>query len=476
MATASGTLLLMLRMRTATLAAVLLTLVVAGCLVSTPSQAAVRTRATLRFSTTAPIAGESFVASGRVSTRFSRPVTLRVLSAGRWKVVKRVATGRTGVFRIRGLATTAARHYSLLVPAIRRSGRVYAKVATPRRLVRPVSQSGSVEVLPQVAQPGRVPAAADLARGTVVARFSPARPGRVVTFRRQLADDSWAVVGSARQRVDGTAYLFGPARRGAFRATAGARAGAPAVSTASATGPWALEFSDEFSGSALDTTKWSYREGKAPSRTRATNDRRAVSFGSGTLRMQVKRDPAAPRSRYLNGQISTDGKFAYTYGTFSARMRFAPGRGQHGSFWLQSPTYGSFPGRPGLAGAEVDVAEFFGKGYPRGGFANFLYYLDKRGENVKVGGVWPRAGGLLRSRDTFWNSFHVYTVKWTPKGYTFYIDGRVVYSTSQALSHTDQFLILSLLTSDWELPEFRFRGAGTMAVDWVRVWRTPVAG
>ncbi len=464
------------RLRTVTTSGLLLTLAVAGSMIGGPSQAAVRTRATLGFSTTSPIVGESFVASGRVSTRFSRPVVLRVLSAGRWKVVERATTSRTGVYRIRGLSTSVARRYSLLVPATRRSGRVYSQASTPRRLVRPVRQNGSLDVLPQVAQRGRTRAAARLARSSAVARFTPARPGRVVTFRRLLADDSWVTIGRARQGADGTAYLFGPARRGVFTATAATRAGARAVSTAPVSGTWGLQFSDEFSGSALDTTKWSYREGAAPSRTRSTNDRRAVSIGAGTLRMQVKRDPAAPRTRYLNGQISTERKFAYTYGMFSARMRFAPGRGQHSSFWLQSATYGSFPGRPGLAGAEIDVAEFFGKGYPDGGFANFLYYLDRRGRSVKIGGVWPRAGDLIPGSDTFWNSFHVYSVKWTPRSYTFYIDGRVVYSTRKALSHTDEYLILSLLTSDWELPDFRFRGAGTMAVDWARVWQTPAAG
>ena len=34
--------------------------------------------------------------------------------------------------------------------------------------------------------------------------------------------------------------------------------------------------------------------------------------------------------------------------------------------------------------------------------------------------------------DTWWNSYHVFTVKWTARDYTFYVDGRVLFTTNRA--------------------------------------------
>jgi beta-glucanase (GH16 family) len=185
-------------------------------------------------------------------------------------------------------------------------------------------------------------------------------------------------------------------------------------------------------------------------------------------------DPAHPRTRLLTSQISTEGSFRATYGMFSARIRFERGMGQHGSFWLQSPRYGRFPGDAASSGSEVDVVEFFGKGYPGGGLADFLYYADARGHSVRSGKVWPDAGDLLPTTDTWWNSYHVFSVRWTPSGYTFYVDGRVLSTSDQALSRTDEYLILSLLVSDWEIDHLdRSTLPSSMAVDWAKVWQSP---
>jgi hypothetical protein len=69
---------------------------------------------------------------------------------------------------------------------------------------------------------------------------------------------------------------------------------------------------------------------------------------------------------------------------------------------------------------------------------------------------------------------HVYSVEWSPDGYVFRVDGHETYRTSQGLSQTPQFLILSLLTSDWELPRLK-PPYGQMDVDWVRVWAPPIS-
>jgi hypothetical protein len=52
----------------------------------------------------------------------------------------------------------------------------------------------------------------------------------------------------------------------------------------------------------------------------------------------------------------------------------------------------------------------------------------------------------------------------------FRIDGVITFRTSQGVSHQPQYLILSMLSSDWELPSMPSK-TSPMFVDWVRVWQ-----
>ena len=80
----------------------------------------------------------------------------------------------------------------------------------------------------------------------------------------------------------------------------------------------------------------------------------------------------------------------------------------------------------------------------------------------------PTASSPRRS-DTWWDNYHVFSVEWTPTEYVFRIDGRETWRTSEGISHHPQFLILSQLSSDYELadeprrdPGARRRGLGAV--------------
>jgi hypothetical protein len=56
--------------------------------------------------------------------------------------------------------------------------------------------------------------------------------------------------------------------------------------------------------------------------------------------------------------------------------------------------------------------------------------------------------------------------------YIFRIDGVETWRTTRGISRQQQYLILSLLTSDWELPQLDRKSLPTtMRVDWVRAWQ-----
>jgi hypothetical protein len=139
---------------------------------------------------------------------------------------------------------------------------------------------------------------------------------------------------------------------------------------------------------------------------------------------------------------------------------------------MTSPTYGRYPGNAARSGAEIDVVESFGRGAPGGGLANFLYYRNAANRDAQYGGVQRHAASLIPAADTWYNSYHVFSVKWTPSRYTFYVDGRVLSSSTRALSKTDEYLILSMLASDWELKHLDRRALPSrMSVDWAKAWQ-----
>ena len=166
-----------------------------------------------------------------MSTRFKRTVVLRRLDGRAWRTVARGSAASTGRFQLPGVDPGAA-HLHRAGARGAALGRAYASTVSRARTVTPVAQTGATDALPKIAQRGTSPALASAAKNAVVARFSPARPGRAVTFRRQLGNGSWLKVATLPQRADGTASYFGPTTRGSssyrFKATTAARSGAAA--------------------------------------------------------------------------------------------------------------------------------------------------------------------------------------------------------------------------------------------------------
>jgi beta-glucanase (GH16 family) len=332
------------------------------------------------------------------------------------------------------------------------------------------------EILPPVAQPGARPASADRAT-TVVQVESEARwAGEQVTLQRRNLG-TWFDLVTAPLGRSGKVAIPAPApdgdRNTLLRVVATDRRSVRSARLSY--DDWQLAFDDEFTGEALDPAKWGYRQlgvlNPDSDRSRSESSADAVAVKDGTLRLTAKKNPAVP-GQFLNGHISTESTYSFTYGLAAARIKFHKPRGMHGSFWLQSPIFGAVPGDAKLSGAEIDTVEYFGSTYPDGGLGSFAYHLGKDGRSVKVGGLQTQASANLPPDDAWWKRFHVFSVEWNSDSYVFRIDGRETFAVSQHISGVPEFLVLSLLSSDWELKDLaRSALPATMKVDWVRVWQ-----
>ena len=122
---------------------------------------------------------------------------------------------------------------------------------------------------------------------------------------------------------------------------------------------WQLQWSDEFEGSSLDTSSWSYETGaggwgnsELQYYTSRTDN---VAVTGGNLKITAKKE-SYNGSQYTSGRIITKGKRYFTYGKMEARIK-VDGGNQNGvwpAFWMMGNDYDS-AGWP--ACGELDIME-----------------------------------------------------------------------------------------------------------------------
>ena len=163
--------------------------------------------------------------------------------------------------------------------------------------------------------------------------------------------------------------------------------------------------------------------------------------------------PIAGRYAYrLNGHVGTDNAFSFKYGVAAARIKFPRCRGQHGKLLVQ-PLGGMYPGG---TGHEIDVIEFFGETPTSAAVSSATSTATREARIVKTGANIPDTF-LHGPRDGWGKKFHVFSVQWTPRSLIFRIDGKETWRVGGRISRVPQYLILSLLSSDYELPKIQDR-------------------
>jgi len=191
---------------------------------------------------------------------------------------------------------------------------------------------------------------------------------------------------------------------------------------------YTLVWQDDFNGSALDPKKWAVRA-EGP-RSLGYVSREAVKVENGYLKLlALKQD-----GRYLLGAVGTEGLFMTRYGYFECRARLQKSTGIWAAFWIQSPLI-SAGEDPAVYGAEIDIMECFKKLGP-----------DIVSHNVHwaYGPHQQTTHGMQSYRPGVSEGFHTFAVEWTPEKYVFLVDGYKYYEVTTAISHIEEYLILSM--------------------------------
>ena len=183
-----------------------------------------------------------------------------------------------------------------------------------------------------------------------------------------------------------------------------------------------LVWSDEFDGSALDTSKWRYDT--ARNRTGwyngelqyyAAGRSENVRVADGRLVIEARRedlDPGRYRDwggqHYTSGRILTRGQASWTYGFFEVRAKLPCARGTWPAIWML-PETGGWP-----EGGEIDIMEMVGS-EPEVIHATVHSALFVHVRGTQRGAAMPLPGAR--------GAFHDYQLDWRPDSITIGVDG-----------------------------------------------------
>jgi beta-glucanase (GH16 family) len=238
---------------------------------------------------------------------------------------------------------------------------------------------------------------------------------------------------------------------------------------------WKLAWHDEFDGSTLDSSKWSYVTGGNGFGNKEleyyTDRPDNLYLEDGMLVIKaIKEDyhgtDHVERS-FTSARIQTRGRFSLAYGKFEARIKIPSGQGMWPAFWMM----GDGPKWPDRG--EIDIMENIGR-------EPSIVHGTIHGPGYSG----PKAIGApfaLPAGQPFANDFHVFSVEWEPDVIRWYVDGKQYHSatpqnlpagTKWVYDHPFYLLLNLAVGGTWpHSPDATTSFPQTMSVDYVRVYR-----
>lgn len=297
----------------------------------------------------------------------------------------------------------------------------------------------------------------------------------------------------------------------------------PAGTVTCDTAAWKLVFSDDFTDTVLDRTKWhtyavwagkedddwgEARWGPNGARFQIYEDKNVV-VRDGICHLQMTREPATwkcpscPETRttsYTSGQLQSYYTNQFSNGKFEARIKFPTFTKAHSAFWL-------WAGAPDERGQpEFDIAEAYGNPWwpvPFPAYNNRFndysihFWGKNNGPHYEKMRRFPRQRYINYITGNYFaeEEWHTYTLEWEPASVSFYLDGKLMhrytkYNTKKGkpapcIIDTDSKWYVPVwyppvvdgcnihlsLGIDADVPSQPAGLVGEMLIDYVRVWQ-----
>ena len=174
---------------------------------------------------------------------------------------------------------------------------------------------------------------------------------------------------------------------------------------------------------------------------------------------------------FVSGRFDTHGKVAFQYGFIEARIKMPSGSGNHPAFWMLGDNINQV-GWP--TSGEMDITEI--RGNEPTIATSATHYTTTYAPNTCCWNHQYKVASLPVGVDLSLD-FHTYAVAWLPNSISYYVDGRLISTTTpQNLgghwSFNDKFfLILNNAVSASFSGSWQGLSSSTMTIDWVRSYQ-----
>ncbi|CAN5501038.1 hypothetical protein BH10BAC2_BH10BAC2_28610 [soil metagenome] len=178
---------------------------------------------------------------------------------------------------------------------------------------------------------------------------------------------------------------------------------------------YALAWSDEFDGNAVDNANWTFESGNNNGWGNAelenyTNRTENAFVSKGNLIIEAREDNYQS-SNYTSARMITKGKQAFTFGRVDIRAKLPKGKGVWPALWMLGSNIDavSWP-----ACGEIDILELLGQE------PNKIYGTLHWGANTAA--HESKGSNYILGAGSFDEQFHVYTMLWKEDNIKLYID------------------------------------------------------
>jgi beta-glucanase (GH16 family) len=227
---------------------------------------------------------------------------------------------------------------------------------------------------------------------------------------------------------------------------------------------YTLVWSDEFNGTAVDTTKWGFVTGSLNvNQEEEYYQPSNATVANGYLMITAKNQSQGGFS-YTSARMSTANKFNVTYGKIEARIALPIGAGLWPAFWM--------------LGSDINT----GTTWPSCGEIDIMEHIDT--DSLIYGTMhWLSGGQAVQYGLNMASSpsqFHIYSVVWNANSIQWYVDNTLYVTgniannvNSTGAFHSPFFILLNLAVGgSWPgLTVDQSKLPATMYVDYVRVYQ-----
>jgi beta-glucanase (GH16 family) len=227
---------------------------------------------------------------------------------------------------------------------------------------------------------------------------------------------------------------------------------------------YALIWSDEFDGTGVDATKWTFETGNPGVNSEEEYYQpQNATVSNGNLVITAKKELVTGSGQpYTSARMNTLGKFSQTYGRIEARIKLPMGQGMWPAFWM--------------LGTNIATVS-----WPQCGELDIMEHINAT--NVIYGTMHWNVNGHVSYGNTTTTTpadYHIYAIEWDANEIRWYVDS-TLYQTGDIKDnvnttgafHLPFFILLNLAVGgsfpgqtvdESLLPE-------SMYVDYVRVYK-----